>query len=67
MEILNNKFRQLCLLKHRAGKDNVTIPLLFKGEINYFKELPTPVQVDELDKVYSNFRQKPVNKFTTTI
>ena len=52
MIFLKNKFRQLCLLKHRNGKDNITSPLIFNGEINYFKELPL-LDEPELQKVYN--------------
>lgn len=57
MKFLNNKFRQLCLLKHRDGTDNITSPLLFNGKINYFKELPTP-DSPEMQKVYNQINNK---------
>lgn len=53
MNILNNKFRHLCLLKHRSGQDNITLPLLFNGKINYFEELPLAEDIPAINKVYS--------------
>ena len=53
MKVLNNKFRHLCMLKHRYGKDNITSPLLFNGEINYFEELPLSTDTIEINKVYN--------------
>ena len=56
MEILKNKFRLLSLLKHRDGADNVTSPLYFNGEINYFKELPLPTETEKLNQFYKTIK-----------
>ena len=64
---LKDKFRHLCLIKHRDGKDNITSPLLFNGEINYFEELPLPDD-SSIQSVYDKFTQnnfiKPTFKIT---
>ena len=57
MQLLKNKFRLLSILKHRDGMDQISTPLEFNGKINYFKELPLPTEVKELQEVY-----KTINK-----
>jgi hypothetical protein len=57
MEVLKNKFRWLTILKHRDGVDNVSVPLLFDGRINYFKELPHPTQREELQEIYKQLNK----------
>jgi len=44
---LKDNYRSLFLLKNRKGRSNIEVPLLFKGNVNYFKELPYPHQLSE--------------------
>jgi len=67
MNFLVNKFRHLCLLKHRLGQDNNSISLLFNGKINYFEELPLVDDTEEINKVYKRIgiKTQPVKPSLT--
>ena len=48
--------RFLEILGGREGGANTICPLYFHGAVNYFKELPEPTKLDEIDKVYEFMR-----------
>jgi hypothetical protein len=44
---MGDAYRSLFLLKNRKGRSNIELPLLFKGNVNHFEELPYPAQLSE--------------------
>lgn len=52
VDVLQDNFRLLLILKSRDGESNVRTPLFFDGATNYFKELPRVEDSTELEKVY---------------
>ena len=39
IEEMKGSFREISMLKHRDGEDNVRVAMQFDGRINYYKEL----------------------------
>lgn len=39
IEKMEGSFREISLIKHRDGEDNIRVPMEFNGKINYFKEM----------------------------
>ena len=39
IEEMKGSFREISLIKHRDGEDNIRVPMEFNGKINYFKEM----------------------------
>jgi replicative DNA helicase len=60
VEILQDSFRDLSIIKNREGESNIHVPLLFDGAANYFNELP-PLNTEELKKLYVNKTTKSSN------
>lgn len=50
IERMPGRFRTCQVLKNRFGECDVEVGLNFFGEINYFKELPTPDQISNYDQ-----------------
>lgn len=47
-----NRFRALYILKNSYGADNIAFGNLFYGENGLYKELPSPKEIQELNKFY---------------
>jgi replicative DNA helicase len=54
--ILQDTYRQLAKLKDRDGEANVRIGLHFKGEVNYFEELPKAEEFLNNPYLYENYK-----------
>lgn len=39
IEEMKGSFREISLIKHRDGEDNIRVPMIFNGKINYFEEM----------------------------
>ena len=50
IQLLENSFRSLMVLKNRYGDCDVEIPLNFFGGINYFAELPKPDEIYDYER-----------------
>jgi|LakMenE01Jun11ns_1017448.scaffolds.fasta_scaffold9935188_2 hypothetical protein len=53
IEKLRDNYRSLNILKFRQGVSNVRIGLYFRGESNYFEELPKSNDLEKLEKYYN--------------
>lgn len=51
-------FRSLEVVLNRKGQSNSICPLYFNGAVNYYKELPLPKDVTEINKVYNFLKMK---------
>ena len=54
---LKGKFRSLEVTVNRHGESNDICPLWFKGNVNFYKELPLP-NTPELSQLYKDLEQK---------
>lgn len=52
VDVMQDHFRVLLILKSRDGESNVRTPLFFDGATNYFKEMPRVENSNEVEKVY---------------
>lgn len=56
------KFRSLEVTLNRHGEANTICPLWFKGNVNFYKELPLP-NTPELSAIYRNIDAKSSKVF----
>lgn len=56
--ILRDNYRSLKVLKQRDSIANVSLPLYFEGESDYFKTLPTPDNKELLARIYEKVIEK---------
>jgi len=52
IEKFKDNYRSLNILKFRQGVSNVRVGLYFRGESNYFEELPKANELEKLEKYY---------------
>lgn len=52
VDVMQDHFRMLLILKSRDGEANVRTPLFFDGACSYFKELPRIEDTGAIEKVY---------------
>lgn len=52
-----NYFREIIIIKHRDGEELIKVPMFFNGKINFFKELPLPVDNETIEKIYKKINE----------
>ena len=52
VDVMQDHFRMLLVLKSRDGEANIRTPLFFDGACSYFKELPRVEDTVAIEKVY---------------
>ncbi len=68
LEQMPGRFRACQVLKNRFGECDVAVGINFFGEINYFKEMPLPYEINDYQKYDSPYyildELFPENEFT---
>jgi len=59
--VLRDNYRSLKVLKQRDSIANVSLPLYFEGESDYFKTLPSTDNKELLKKIYETVIRKRTN------
>jgi len=54
-----NRFRTVTIVRNANGVSNVTVGCVFLGECGYFRESPTPLEVEDWEDIYEILRELP--------
>lgn len=60
VEVLQDRYRALLVLKNRYGKSNKSVSVNFFGEIGFWRELPKPENINSYEN-YTVLRKNPLD------